>query len=150
MKKRLSVLLAIFSVGWMALTPCPAQANEEALLEAFGTSSAQGVLLTYMAVCTLGDGYVAKAFTKKQAAELVASYAGIVEAITKSIKELPSKHKFSDEDKKYIQGLSEAYDDLENQITALSAFIEKGDDASAKTFEKNRLKAKTKIDQLFK
>ncbi len=122
-----------------------------ALKNAVGAFSAQGLLLTFMAVNSLGDAYAKKAYSKEQATTILTTYEKTTDNIVGVLKSLPGKagSQLSEGDVEYLKQAGQAYVAIRGQIEALKAFIDSGDEAEAAKFEKNRKQAKAQIDKLF-
>lgn len=127
-----------------------AAASTEALKNALGASSAQGLILSYFAVNSLGDAFVKKAYDKAEALQVLAVYASTTASVTESLKSLPDKAELSDTDADYIDNIVKAYRAITKQIESLKEYIETGDEEHAKKFEENRQKAKKLMDFIFK
>jgi hypothetical protein len=134
----------------------PAQAETSAadrvqeLETALGATSAQGVLLTYFAVNSLSDGFIAKAFTQEQAMTVLGVYEGTTNSVIETLTNLGKKVEFTGDDAAYFENLLELYGHLANQIAALKKIIEADDaTAGAEAFERNRQKALEKINKMF-
>jgi hypothetical protein len=91
MKKVFSLALAI-SLFWLwgLSNPIHAQEKDELYLETIGTLSAQGILITYLAIGVLGDGYEKNVYEKDFILNLVTQIINVTEAAKKQTNKLQS------------------------------------------------------------
>ena len=88
------LLLAVLSTILLAAAPVRA-ADDAVLLNTLGYTTGQSVLLTHMAVGTLADAFVGKAYKPEQATTFVNTYInvtkGMKEQMTKLVCRNPSR-----------------------------------------------------------
>lgn len=150
MKKRLSTVLAI-SLFWLwgFIHPVYAQGKDELYLETIGSLSAQGILITYLAVGVLGDGYEKNVYEKEFLLTLLTQIINVTEAIKKQMNKLQSSGMAPGESNiKYLYELSETYDLLMEQSLAFKSYVTTGNPEHVTVFHEKRTAAWKKIANL--
>src|SRR3954462_4743057 len=96
-----NLLLAAFSAFLLATASVRA-ADDTALLNTLGYTTGQSVLLTHMAVGTLADAFVGKAYKQEQATTFVNTYINITKGMKEQMSKLMESGSLSKNDSQFI------------------------------------------------
>ncbi len=118
------------------------------LLESLGTVAAQGLYLTYMAIGSLSDGFVAQSYDKETTKSIMTSYVNLTTVCKNQLSKLLKEGELSTEDKQIVKSMETTYGFLILQGQAILDFIETGDQRHLETFESNRKEAGRRIEKL--
>jgi hypothetical protein len=143
------LLLSVLSLFVFANTPlCRAAEDDTVLLNTFGYTTGQAVLLTHMAVGTLADAFVAKTYKSGEATTFVSTYINITQGMKEQMNKLVDADTLSKNDTQFINNTIEVLDLVLKESKALKAFVSSGDDADATAYDKARKKALKEIKTL--
>ena len=122
------LLLIILSVLIFAVTPVrAAEEDDTALLNTLGCTTGQSLLITHMAVGTLADAFVGKAYKSDQATTFVNTYINITKEMKEQMSKLVAADTLSKNDAKFIANTVEVLDLVIEEGKDLKTFIESGD-----------------------
>jgi hypothetical protein len=152
MKRFVLSFFAAVSVATLAaqqLTP-PAGTNspEQARLIALGSSVAQAVYVTHMAINSLSDAWVNKTYTDEVALTLANSYRGGLGSVNQSLAGLIRDGALSPDDLSSVSEFAEAGKLVEAQLAALVDYVGSREENEAKVFEARRLEARKRIFEI--
>jgi hypothetical protein len=123
--------------------------SNDQLLSTIGTTTAQGLYITYGAIGTLADAYVKGIYEKEMTITMLNEYISLTNAVNNQLKKLlTTKSLTSQEDIKFINGVMEAYRYLEGEATSFKDYIDSNSQSSANAYDENRKKAWAKICEL--
>jgi hypothetical protein len=122
--------------------------GKSALLETVGGLSAQGVYLTYVAIGSLADGYVYKAFNKKTTTSLLGEYIALSVNSQKLLQKLIDQKIVSGTDIQFTKELIATYSLLIQEAGAFSKYVSQEDANQAKIYDEKRKAAWKKISKL--
>lgn len=123
--------------------------SNDQLLSTIGSTTAQGIYITYFAIGTLADSYTKGVYEKQTTLTILDSYISLTEAVNTQLKKVIStKSLTSQDDIKFVNGVMEAYRYLEAEANGFKSFIETGSQSYAKAYDENRKKAWAKICEL--
>jgi hypothetical protein len=142
------MLLAVFSALLLAAAPVRAAEDDTALLNTLGYTTGQSVLLTHMAVGTLADAFVGKAYKSEQATTFVTTYINITKGMKEQMTKLVNADTLSKNDEQFIQNTIEVLDLVLREATDLKDYIESGKQADAQAYDSSRKKALKEIKTL--
>lgn len=152
MKIRLLLLAVLVSSPFVRAQQDAAtgvQANaEQARLVALGSSVAQAVYVSHMAINTLSDAWMKEAYTDEVALTLAASYRGGLGSMNQALSDLIEKGALSPDDLSSVQDFAGGGRLVEAQLAAFEEFVKTGDEAKARDFESKRLAARKHIYRL--
>jgi hypothetical protein len=142
------MLLAVFSALLLAAAPVRAAEDDTALLNTLGYTTGQSVLLTHMAVGTLADAFVGKAYKSEQATTFITTYINITKGMKEQMTKLVDADTLSKNDEQFIQNTIEVLDLVLREATDLKDYIESGKQADAQAYDSSRKKALKEIKTL--
>jgi hypothetical protein len=141
-------LLAILSVLLLAAAPLQAAEDDTALLNTLGYTTGQSVLLTHMAVGTLADAYVGKAYKSDQAMTFVSTYINITKGMKEQMKKLVDADTLTKNDSQFVQNTIDVLDLVLRESNDLKDFINSGKQNDAQAYDSSRKKALKEIRTL--
>lgn len=119
---------------------------EQLLLQSVGATSGQALYATYMAVNTLGDAWMAKAYDDNATLQMAGSYEGGIKAMMDNLNGVLENGKgLTPSDQTVVSGMVEGCQLITAQITALKGYVKTGEPAKAAIFETKRKEAQAKI-----
>src|SRR6188474_3184915 len=124
------LLLAAVSAFVLATASVRA-ADDTVLLNTLGYTTGQSVLLTHMAVGTLADAFVGKAYKPEQATNFVTTYINVTKGMKEQMQKLVDADTLSKNDSKFIQNTIDVLDLVLREATDLKDFIKSGKKSDA-------------------
>jgi hypothetical protein len=141
------LLCTVLSLLVLAAGPLRAE-NDTVLLSTLGYTTGQSVLLTHMAVGTLADAFVGKAYKSDQATTFVTTYINVTKGMKEQMEKLADADTLSKNDTKFIQNTIEVLDLVLREATDLKDFIKSGKKSDAEAYDGSRQKALREIKTL--
>lgn len=143
------LLLTILSALVFAVAPLRAAEDDDtALLNTLGYTTGQSVLITHMAVGTLADAFVGKAYKTEQATTFVNTYINITKGMKEQMSKLVAAGTLSKNDQKFVANTVEVLDLVIEEGKDLKTYIESGDKTDALAYDKSRKAALKEIKTL--
>jgi hypothetical protein len=142
------ILFAVFSAILLAAAPVRAAEGDTVLLNALGYTTGQSVLLTHMAVGTLADAYVGKAYKSEQATTFVTTYINVTTGMKEQMTKLIDADTLTKSDSQFIQKTVEVLDLVLREANDLKDYIASGKQADAQAYDSSRKKALKEIKSL--
>lgn len=148
------VSLILVSLSFATLTaqnetaPAGPKSPEQARLIALGSSIAQAVYVTHMAINNLSDAWVNKVYTDEVALTLANSYKGGLGSMNQSLAELIRDGQLSPDDLASVSEFAEAGKLVEAQLGAFVDYVGDRRDEKAKVFEARRVEAQKHIFEI--
>ena len=127
---------------------CRAASDDTVLLNTLGYTTGQSVLLTHMAVGTLADAYVGKAYKSEQATTFITTYLNITKGMKDQMKKLLDENTLSKNDSQFVQNTIDVLDLVLRETNDLKDYIKRGKQADAQTYDSSRKKALKEIKTL--
>jgi hypothetical protein len=138
---------ALLSV--LLLVGAPLRAAEDTvLLNTLGYTTGQSVLLTHMAVGTLADAYVGKAYKSDQATTFVDTYIGVTKGMKDQMNKLVDADTLTKNDAQFVQNTIDVLDLVLREANDLKDYISSGKQADAQAYDSSRKKALKAIKTL--
>jgi phosphopentomutase len=135
----LKFLFSLLTVVVFATAPlCRAASDDTVLLSTLGYTTGQSVLLTHLAVGTLADAYVNKAYKAEQATT----------GMKNQLKKLLDENTLSKNDSQFVQNTIDVLDLVLGEANDLKDYIKSGKQADAQTYDSSRKKAWKEIKTL--
>src|SRR6476620_11100759 len=103
------ILLALVSALVLATASVRA-ADDTVLLNTLGYTTGQSVLLTHMAVGTLADAFVGKAYKQEQASTFVNTYINVTKGMKDQMSKLVDAGTLSKNDSQFVENTIEVLD----------------------------------------
>jgi hypothetical protein len=144
--KFLSSMLTVFVFATAPL--CRAASDDTVLLNTLGYTTGQSILLTHMAVGTLADAYVGKAYKSEQATTFITTYFNITNGMKNQLKKLLDEGTLSKSDSQFIQNTIGVSDLVLREANDLKGYISSGKQADAQAYDSSRKKALKEIKTL--
>jgi hypothetical protein len=141
------MILAVLSVLFLAVAPARA-ADDTVLLNTLGYTTGQSVLLTHMAVGTLADAYVGKAYKSDQATTFVTTYINVTKGMKDQMKKLVDSDALTKNDSEFVQNTIDVLDLVLREANDLKDFISSGKQTDAQAYDSSRKKALKEIKTL--
>ena len=141
------LLPAVLSAILLAAAPVRA-ADDTVLLNTLGYTTGQSVLLTHMAVGTLADAFVGKAYKPDQATTFVNTYINVTKGMKDQMTKLVEADTLSKSDSQFVQNTIEVLDLVLRESNDLKDFITSGKQADAHAYDSSRKKALKEIKTL--
>lgn len=142
----MKTVLRLALLAFLSVCTPQVHAQQKLLLQTVGAASGQALYATHMAVNTLGDAWVAKAYNDTTALQMAGGYEGGMKAMTDYINQLLENGTgLSAEDQTFLSGMVDSCQLVTAQISALKGFIKTGDRTKADIFESKRKEAQNKI-----
>jgi hypothetical protein len=141
------LLLAVFSALVLATASVRA-ADDTVLLNTLGYTTGQSVLLTHMAVGTLADAYVGKAYKTDQATTFVTTYINITKGMKEQMTKLVDADTLSKSDSQFVQNTIEVLDLVLREANDLKDYISSAKQNDAQAYDSSRKKALKEIKTL--
>jgi hypothetical protein len=141
------LLLAVLSAILLAAAPVRA-ADDAVLLNTLGYTTGQSVLLTHMAIGTLADAFVGKAYKPDQATTFVNTYINVTKGMKEQMTKLVDADTLSKSDSQFVQNTIEVLDLVLREGNDLKDFITSGKQADAQAYDSSRKKALKEIKTL--
>lgn len=142
------MLLAVLSMLLLAAAPLRAAEDDTVLLNTLGYTTGQSVLLTHMAVGTLADAFVGKAYKAEQATTFVNTYINVTKGMKDQMTKLVDAETLTKNDSKFIQSTIDVLDLVLREGNDLKDFIASGKQSDAKAYDGSRQKALKEIKTL--
>ena len=142
------ILLAVVSAFFLAAAPLRAAEDDTVLLSTLGYTTGQSVLLTHMAVGTLADAYVGKAYKTEQATTFINTYINVTKGMKEQMKKLADADILTKNDSKFIQNTIDVLDLVLREANDLKDYIASGKQSDAKAYDGSRQKALKEIKTL--
>ena len=127
---------------------CRAASDDTVLLNTLGYTTGQSILLTHMAVGTLADAYVGKAYKSEQATTFITTYLNITTGMKNQLKKLLDENTLSKNDSQFVQNTIDVLDLVLREANDLKDYIKSGKQADAQTYDSSRKKALKEIKTL--
>lgn len=140
--------LVVLSLLFLAAAPLRAADDDAALLSTLGYTTGQSVLLTHMAVGTLADAFVGKAYKPEQATNFVTTYINVTKGMKDQMTKLVETDALSKNDAKFVQNTIDVLDLVLEEASDLKGFITSGKQADAQAYDSSRKKALKEIKTL--
>ncbi|PZR74667.1 MAG: hypothetical protein DLM73_07265 [Chthoniobacterales bacterium] len=140
--------LTILSVTILAIAPLRAAQDDTVLLNTLGYTTGQSVLLTHMAVGTLADAYVGKAYKSDQATTFITTYINITKGMKDQMKKLVDADILTKNDSQFVQSTVDVLDLVLKESRDLEGYIESGKKSDAEAYDNSRKKALKEIKAL--
>ena len=141
------LLLAALSAFVLATASVRA-AEDTVLLNTLGYTTGQSVLLTHMAVGTLADAYVGKAYKQEQASSFCTTYINVTKGMKEQMQKLVSAGTLSKNDAQFVQNTIEVLDLVLREAGDLKDYITSGKQNDAQAYDSSRKKALKEIKTL--
>ncbi len=141
------ILFAVLSAFILATASVRA-ADDSVLLSTLGYTTGQSVLLTHMAVGTLADAFVGKAYKQEQATTFVNTYIGVTKGMKEQMSKLVDAGTLSKTDSQFIENTIEVLDLVLREAGDLKDYIDSGKQADAQAYDSSRKKALKEIKTL--
>ncbi len=156
MKIARTPFLAAVLTGALALSSvspahaAPASDDAQAVMTTtMGTLIAQGLLMTYMSLGAVADGFSKKAYSVKEATEVLDTCQRTTKVAQDSLKKLLDSGAITGEsDLNYLRQSIAAYDDLTEEATDVKACVQNMSQANIKKFMSKKDEAWKKITAL--
>ena len=123
-------------------------ADDTVLLTTLGYTTGESVLLTHMAVGTLADAYVSKAYKKDQATTFIDSYINITKGMKDQMKKLVDQGTLGKDDKQFVENTIAVLDLVLREGVDLKNYINSSKQADVQTYDSSRKKALKEIKTL--
>jgi hypothetical protein len=143
----MKILLAVLSAFVLA-TGSVRAADDTVLLNTLGYTTGQSVLLTHMAVGTLADAYVGKAYKQEQANTFVNTYINVTKGMKDQMQKLVDAGSLSKSDSQFVENTIEVLDLVLREAGDLKDYIASGKQADAQAYDSSRKKALKEIKTL--
>src|SRR6202043_708936 len=105
------LLLSILSLFVFVSAPlCRAAEDDTVLLNTLGYTTGQSILLTHMAVGTLGDAFVGKAYKADKANTVLDTYINVTKGMKDQMKKLADANTLDKDDAQFVQKCSSVLD----------------------------------------
>lgn len=151
-KLGLVMVMVMVAVCGVAFAPGYAADEEESgggtALECVGGLSITHAHTSLAFIGVTADAFVKDVYEADVVAELMGGLIGGIDANKKSLRKLQDE--LEGEDDAYLDSILGVYNALENEAKALIKFTKTKSDADAKAFEKARLTAVDKLEELIK
>jgi H2-forming N5,N10-methylenetetrahydromethanopterin dehydrogenase-like enzyme len=145
----LKFLFGTLTVIVFATAPlCRAASDDTVLLNTLGYTTGQSVLLTHMAVGTLADAYVGKAYKSEQATTFITTYLNVTNGMKNQLKKLVDEDTLSKSDSQFVQNTIDVLDLVLREANDLKDYIRSSKQADAQTYDGSRKKALKEIKTL--
>ncbi len=141
------ILLALFSAIVLGTASVRA-ADDTVLLNTLGYTTGQSVLLTHMAVGTLADAYVGKAYKQDQAGTFINTYINVTKGMKDQMSKLVDAGTLSKSDQQFVENTIEVLDLVLREAGDLKDYISSGKQADAQAYDSSRKKALKEIKTL--
>ena|ERR1051325_6086180 len=123
-------------------------ADDTVLLTTLGYTTGESVLLTHMAVGTLADAYVSKAYKKDQATTFIDSYINITKGMKDKMKKLVDEGTLGKSDLEIVGNTIAVLDLVLREAGDLKNYINSSKQADAQAYDSSRKKALKEIKTL--
>ncbi|HEV2806109.1 MAG TPA: hypothetical protein VGW57_14390 [Chthoniobacterales bacterium] len=143
----MKIVLAVLSAFVLA-TGSVRAADDTVLLNTLGYTTGQSVLLTHMAVGTLADAYVGKAYKQEQANTFVNTYINVTKGMKDQMQKLVDAGSLSKSDTQFVENTIEVLDLVLREAGDLKDYIASGKQADAQAYDSSRKKALKEIKTL--
>jgi hypothetical protein len=148
-KMNLKFLFSLLTVFVFATAPLRGAASDDTvLLNTLGYTTGQSVLLTHMAVGTLADAYVGKAYKSEQATTFITTYLNITTGMKNQLKKLLDENTLSKNDSQFVQNTIDVLDLVLREANDLKDYIKSGKQTDAQAYDSSRKKALKEIKTL--
>jgi hypothetical protein len=117
-------------------------------LTRLGYTAGQSVLLIHMAVGTLADAYVGKAYKSDQATTFITTYINLTKGMKDQMKKLVDEGTLSKSDSQFVENTIDVLDLVLREANDLKDYISSGKQADAQAYDSSRKKALKEIKTL--
>ena len=125
-----------------------AESNNTVLLNTLGYTTGQSILLTHMAVGTLGDAFVGKAYKADKANTVLDTYINVTKGMKDQMKKLADANTLDKDDAQFVQKCSSVLDLVLKESQDLKKFFDSGKNEDAKAYDSSRTEAVKEIKTL--
>lgn len=143
---RLAATAAAIAV--LCASGAKAQTQNTVLLNTLGYATGQSVLLTHMAVGTLADAYVGKAYGQSQATNVVDTYINMTTGLQNQLRSLLTQHTLVPSDSTFIENTIGVLDLVLQETNDLKNYVSSGANSDALAYDSSRKKALAEIKTL--
>jgi hypothetical protein len=143
----MKILLALVSACVLATASVRA-ADDTVLLNTLGYTTGQSVLLTHMAVGTLADAFVGKAYKQDQASTFINTYINVTKGMKDQMKKLVDEGTLNKNDSQFVESTIDVLDLVLREADDLKDYINSGKQADAQAYDSSRKKALKEIKTL--
>jgi archaellum biogenesis ATPase FlaH len=144
--KRLFSLLAVFIFANAPV--CRSAPDDTALLNTLGYTTGQSILLTHMAIGTLADAYVGKAYKAEQTTTILATYVNVTSGLKTQMNKLLAAGTLSTSDSEFMKRTITVLDSVLEEANAFKTYIATKNNDNAQRYDKARQKALTEVKSL--
>ena len=143
------LLLSLLTVLIFASAPVSRSATDDtALLNTLGYTTGQSILLTHMAIGTLADAYVGKAYKAEQTTNILTTYINVTTGLTAQMNKLLAAGTLSTNDTEFIKRSITVLDSVLQEANAFKGYVATKNNDNAQTYDKARQKALAEIKAL--
>ena len=142
------LLLAALSAFVLATASVRAADDDTVLLNTLGYTTGQSVLLTHMAVGTLADAFVGKAYKQEQASTFVNTYINVTKGMKDQMSKLIDAGTLSKSDSQFVENTVGVLDLVLREAGDLKDYIASGKQSDAQAYDSSRKKALKEIKTL--
>jgi hypothetical protein len=143
------LLLSLLTVSIFASAPiCRSAPDDTVLLNTLGYTTGQSILLTHMAIGTLADAYVGKAYKVDQTNNILATYISTTQGMKAQMNKLLEAGTLSTNDSEFIKRSITVLDLVLEEANAFKAYMGSKNNADAQSYDKARQKALAEIKSL--
>jgi hypothetical protein len=143
------LLLSLLTVFVLASAPVSRSASDDTvLLNTLGYTTGQSILLTHMAIGTLADAYVGKAYKVEQTTNILTTYVNVTSGLKTQMNKLLAAGTLSTNDSEFIKRTITVLDLVLEEANAFKKYVGSKDNANAESYDKARQKALAEIKSL--
>jgi hypothetical protein len=144
--KLLFTLLAAFILASAPLSH--SAPNDNALLNTLGYTTGQSILLTHMAIGTLADAFVGKAYKAEQTTNILTTYVNVTSGLKGQLNKLVETGTLSGNDAAFLKRAVAVLDLILEEAASFKTYVGAKNDANAQSYDKARQKALAEIKDL--
>jgi len=122
--------------------------DDTILLNTLGYTTGQSILVTHMAIGTLADAYVGKAYKKEQATTFINTYINVTKGMKDQLKKLLDEGTLGKNDTQFVTNTIDVLDLVLREAGDLKAYISDGKQSDAQAYDSSRKKALKEIKTL--
>jgi hypothetical protein len=143
------LLFSLLTVFIFASAPVSrAAADDTVLLNTLGYTTGQSILLTHLAIGTLADAYVGKAYKAEQTTSLLTTYLNVTSGLKTQFNKLLATGTLSTNDSEFIKRSITVLDLVLEEGNAFKAYVGGKNNQNAEVYDKARQKALAEIKAL--
>src|SRR3954465_5411750 len=142
------ILLALLSAVVLTTASARAADDDSALLSTLGYTTGQSVLVTHLAIGTLGDAYVGKMNKSEQATSVVTTYINVTKGMKEHLIKLLDAGTLDKSDTQFVQSTVDVLDLVLREGDDLRDYIGSGKQNDAQAYDGSRKKAWKEIKTL--